>query len=118
MKIPTLVVRELLRLRAWQPLERINSIDLAISNRVSLKYAAHQDATAATPNTGFNEVAWCPLVYDPLRKVSNVLESLQANHGVGNRRPVAPLCPKLWVEGACILRIGRRIFIDRVGQYL
>src|SRR5580704_17573937 len=69
----------------WHALERIRDIDLALAHAVGGQDAAHEDAAAAAPHAGFYEVAGYVVIESGLREITQVMQPVDADHGVCRR---------------------------------
>src|SRR5580700_380521 len=72
-------------LRRRHALEGIRDIDLARAHAVGGQDAAQEDTAAAAPHAGFYEVAGYIVIESRLREITQVMQPVDANHGVGRR---------------------------------
>src|SRR5580704_14862278 len=72
-------------LRRRHAFEGIRDIDLARAHAVGGQDAAHEDTAAAAPHAGFYEIPGYIVVERRLGEITQVVEPIDANHGVGRR---------------------------------
>ena len=86
----------LLGVRGRQALERIGDEHEPVRRiAVGLEQSAHEDARAAPPHAGLDEVAGDPLAEHGLDAMANVVEPARAHHRLRPLGPIAPLRARL-----------------------
>src|SRR5579883_773039 len=76
------------RIGLWQSGEGVSNKDAARVAAIGHQNSAHQNASPASPDAGFYEVAGDCLVEDDFRQLTQVMQALKANHCMRHCRPI------------------------------
>ena len=85
------LVGRVVGVRLGQALEGVGEVDAAVGDAVGAQDAAHQDADAAAPGAGLDQVAGNALGDHALDGEADVAQALEADHRLRQPRPVAAL---------------------------
>jgi hypothetical protein len=99
-----------------QAFKGIRRIDPALAIAIDGQQRAHQNAAAAAPDAGFDEVARNALIKGLAGELRQIAQPLGADHRMGDHRPVAANLATFFVVVFRQMRVDLLVFVNGIGQ--
>src|SRR5580704_459724 len=102
-----------------QPRKRVGREHAAVGDAIRIENCPQEDAGAAAPHAGLDEVAGYAFRQNQLGNVAQVAQPHLADHRMGHARPIAAKMPLRLVErplDASRAPIGIGVLVDAVGE--